>query len=214
MTKPIPVYFFLFDPRLPSIQTIVTKHWRSMAKQDQHLAECFSEPPLTAFRRPKNLRELLIKAKVPSPPNLRPERNIKGMKRCRKGCTACPYVRETKNVKINKKETWQINRKHDCQSFNIIYLIECNIDKCKQRYIGESKRAIQHRLADHRGYIVNNHVDKATGAHFNSPGHSLANMTFTVLEQVKYKDTNYRKEREKYFINKFNTKNTGMNKIN
>ena len=55
-----------------------------MAKQDQHFAECFSEPPFTAFRRPKNLRELFIKSEVPSPPNLRPERNIKGMKRSQK----------------------------------------------------------------------------------------------------------------------------------
>ena len=179
-----------------------------MVSQNQYLADCFPEPPLTAFRRPRNLRELLIKAKVPPPPNQRPVRTIKGMKKCGKGCTACPYIKEGKSVNISKKATWQINRRHDCQSFNIIYMIECNIDHCRQRYIGESKRAIKHRLADHRGYIVNNHVDKATGAHFNSPGHSLANLTCTVLEQVKYKDSCYRKERERYFINKFNTKNT------
>ena len=69
-------------------------------------------------------------------------------------------------------------------------MIECNKNKCKLRYIGESKRAIKHRLADYRGYIVNNHADKATGAHFNSPEHSLANMTCTILEPVKYNDTN------------------------
>ena len=89
-------------------------------------------------------------------------------------------------------------------------MLECNIEKCGQRYIGESKQSIKHRLAEHRGYIVNNRVDKATGAHFNSPGHSLANMTCSVLEQVKFNDTLDRKEREKYFINKFNTKNTGL----
>ena len=92
-------------------------------------------------------------------------------------------------------------------------MLECNIEKCRQRYIGESKRAIKHRLAEHRGYIVNNRVDKATGAHFNSPGHFLANMRCTILEQVKFNDTLYRKEREKYFIHKFNTKNTGLNRI-
>ena len=76
-------------------------------------------------------------------------------------------------------------------------MLECNVEKCRQRYIGESKRVSRHRFAEHRGYIVNNRVDKATGAHFNSPGHSLANMTCTVLEQVKFNDTLYRKEREK-----------------
>ena len=72
-----------------------------MAKKDQHFAECFSEPPFTAFRRPKNLRELFIKAEVPSPPNLRPERNIKGMKRCRK---QCPYVRSSQESQDKQKK--------------------------------------------------------------------------------------------------------------
>ena len=92
-------------------------------------------------------------------------------------------------------------------------MLECNIEKCGQRYIGESKQSIKHRLAEHRGYIVNNRVDKATGAHFNSPGHSLANLTCTVLEQVRYNDTCYIKEIERYFINKLNTKKPRMNKI-
>ena len=38
-------------------------------------------------------------------------------------------------------------------------------------------------LDDYCGY-VNNYVDTATGSHFNQPGHSLADMSVTVLEQV------------------------------
>ena len=60
----------------------------------------------------------------------------------------------------------------------------------------------------------NFHIDQATGAHFNQAGHSLANMKITLLEQVKQNDIAYRKEREHYFINKFNTYHTGMNKQN
>ena len=40
--------------------------------------------------------------------------------------------------------------------------------------IGESKSSLKHQLADHRGYIVNKHVDKAIEAQYNLPGHSLA----------------------------------------
>ena len=76
-----------------------------------------------------------------------------------------------------------------CNNYNIIYLIEFNKDNCKQRYIGESKRPLRHRLAEHRGYIVNRHIDKATGAHFTSPGHSVSNLTVTILEEVKYNDS-------------------------
>ena len=80
-----PLHFIRFDPRLPSMPTIQAKHWRSMVSQDQYLADCFPRPPLTDFRRPNNLRELLVKVKVPPLPNQRPERRIKGMRKCGKG---------------------------------------------------------------------------------------------------------------------------------
>ena len=64
---------------------------------------------------------------------------------------------------------------------------------------------LKFRLAGHRGYITNKVTSKATGAQFNLPGHSLANMKISVIEQPKQRNSSYRKEREKYFINKFNT---------
>ena len=61
-------------------------------------------------------------------------------------------------------------------------MIECSIENCKQRYIGETKRMLKPRMADHRGYVSNGDTSTATGAHFNSPGHSLANMKVTEIE--------------------------------
>ena len=46
----------------------------------------------------------------------------------------------------------------------------------------------------------------------NSPGHSLYAMKVLILEQVKIRSSDYRKEKEKYFINKFNTFHEGMNR--
>ena len=85
-----------------------------------------------------------------------------------------------------------------------VYLIECKKENCKAKYVGETKRTIKDRLADHRGYIKNEKQETTTGEHFNSPGHSLSDLKITVLEVVKKKDDLYRKEREKYFIRKFN----------
>ena len=67
------------------------------------------------------------------------------------------------------------------------------------------------RLSDHRGYINNQVIGATTGDHFNLPGHSLVNMKFTILEQVKKEDESYRKQCEKYFFNKFNTFYGGIN---
>ena len=72
-------------------------------------------------------------------------------------------------------------------------MLECNKDRCQQRSIVKSKQPLKYRLADHPGYIVNQHIDKATGAHYNLPGHSLANLRVTVLEQVKINSDSYRK---------------------
>ena len=37
-----------------------------MVSNDNHLAEVFPKPPLVAFRRNKNIKEMVIKAKVTS----------------------------------------------------------------------------------------------------------------------------------------------------
>ena len=144
------------------------------------------------------------------PMDNRNKRKNPGMKKCGNWCTACPYIKEGKSVKINGQKTWKINRNVNCESTNIVYLIECS--KCSERYIGESYRSLKSRLADHRGYINQDLVDTATGAHFHTPGHNLSHLTITILEQPKNKSDNYRKEREKYLINLFNTYYRGMNK--
>ena len=92
--------------------------------------------------------------------------------------------------------------------YNVICILECQKEKCRQRYIGTTGRHLKVRLADHRGYITNQVTSKATGAHSNLPGHSLADLRVIILEQTKYKSEEYRKEREKHFIRKFNTFNT------
>ena len=89
-------------------------------------------------------------------------------------------------------------------------MLECK--KCGKRYIGETGRLVKARLSDHRGYISNQVIGVATGDHFNLPGHSLADLSITILERVKKNDENYRKEREKYFINKLNTHYKGINR--
>ena len=59
--------------------------------------------------------------------------------------------------------------------------------------------------------MVKNKLTKATGEHFNQEGHKVSDMT--VLEKIFISDPAVRKEREKYFIAKMNTKYKGLNKI-
>ena len=99
------------------------------------------------------------------------------MKRCNKFCSVCPYVSE---VKVIKGDTflWKIRKHVTCESKNVIYMIECNLDRCRKRYIGERENVKNHFL-QHLGYVKNNILTQATGSHFNLPGHDISNMTLT-----------------------------------
>ena len=205
-----PVFVVTFDPRLPSIPRITRKHWRSMVSQDTHLEAVFPEAPLVAFRRQKNIREHIIRAKVAPQKNQREQRMINGMKKCIK-CTVCSYVKEGNQIN-GTNFTWKINKKVSCKDSNIIYLIECNKDRCTKRYIGFSTQVFRERMLQHLGYVRNKVLSKATGQHFDMPGHTKNNMTFTMIEKVRSVDPLYGREREKLHIRKFNTYYGGINR--
>ena len=75
--------------------------------------------------------------------------------------------------------------KFECLFENIVYLIQCEKENCKEnKYIGENSKPMHERQSQHRGYVTINTKD-ATGRHFNRPGHTLANISMTVLGRVK-----------------------------
>ena len=203
-----PVFVVPYDPRLPPLNEITKKHWRSMKKQDPYLSEVFPEPPLIAYKRQKNIKDYMIRAKVAPESITRPKRLITGMKNCGKQCAACPFINKRKFIS-GKSIKWKLNKQMDCNTSNIVYIIEC--DKCNERYIGETKRKMKERLDEHRRDI-RNETKNAIGDHFNLPGHSEANINITSIEKVKSNDTNYRKEREQFFIRLFNTFYKGLNR--
>ena len=204
-----PVFVLSWDPRLPSVSAITQRHWRSMTSQDKLMKDTFPEPPLIAYKRQKNIGDNLIRAKVQTQNNTH-KRIIRGMKKCGQSCHSCPYIQERKNIKQGKY-TWNIPDSLDCNSENLVYLIQCQKQNCKEnRYVGETKHSLHERLNQHRGYVTRKTND-ATGRHFNLPGHKLSDMKITTLEKVKSFDPIYRKEREIYHIRKLNTFYQGMN---
>ena len=183
-----------------------------MITLDPYLSEVFPQPPLVAHKRQKNIRDFVIKAKVPKPNLTKPKRILNGMKRCTKMCPICPYIKETKQMR-DKNFTWKLNTKITCKSYNIVYMIICKKENCRLKYIGESERTLKDRICEHITYIKTRNRTQATGEHFNLPGHSLHDMEVMALEIVQSKDPLYRKERESYLIRKFNTFHQGINKM-
>ena len=142
----------------------------------------------------------------------RPKRNIPGMKKCH-NCAICPFVLESHSAKATATNfKININYSVDCSTRNIIYLLGCR--KCPQQYIGETERTLKERFSEHKGYVNTNNQSKATGVHFNTKGHSVANMEITIIEKIFSQDPMFRKQRERFYIQKFNTRYKGLNRMN
>ena len=78
--------------------------------------------------------------------------------------------------------------------------------------MGETLRSLKDRLVEHRDYVKSIFATQATGQHFNKSGHTLSNMTITILEKVAKFEEAYRQEREKILIRKFNSFYRGINR--
>ena len=109
------------------------------------------------------------------------------MEKCGNNCTACPFIKEAKSLKINGVES-KINKNLNCESFNCIYMIQCLKHNCNMSYIGETRRILKFRLAEHRGYVNTEDLSKATGEHFNAPGLNISDLSIVILEKVRSTD--------------------------
>ena len=67
-------------------------------------------------------------------------------------------------------------------------------------------------MLQHLDAARNKRLKKAIGEHFSCGGHSMSDMTFSIIERLKKHDYRYRKQRESYYIEQWNLKYKGLNK--
>ena len=72
------------------------------------------------------------------------------MKKCGK-CLICNYTKEGKSI-LGRSFTWKIVKSLSCDSFNVVYMIDCQKERCRQRYIGVTQRSFRKRVNGHIGY--------------------------------------------------------------
>ena len=70
-----------------------------------------------------------------------------------------------------------------CRSSNIVYLITCR--RCGQQYVGETGQPLHCRINSHRFDIRQRRTEESPVAeHFNGTGHTLADLTVVVIDQL------------------------------
>ena len=91
------------------------------------------QPPLTAFKTQKNIRDYIIRAKVP--PQIGPctKKRINGQFKCGKYCVIFPFIKK-ENIK-NRQIYIDINSPLKFNTQNIVYMIQQTKERCKQQYI-------------------------------------------------------------------------------
>ena len=64
-TKEILPFVTTYNPAAPNLKKILMKHWY-MIQQQPRLKEIFNQPPIVSYGKEKSLKDILVRAKLPS----------------------------------------------------------------------------------------------------------------------------------------------------
>ena len=201
-TRRIPLVL-TYHPGLPDISAI-TRRFLPILHLNPSMKECCPDPPLIAFRRPKNLRDVLVRAKVPTSdiqqakPTCDPC-SQKGPKKGRKCqlCTSLPSQSHITSSATGRSHQLRLRRPTDCDSKNVVYCITCTRCSTINQYVGQTT-CFRKRMNNHKSNIrLGKEDDRDCSilyAHFKLPGHSVKDLMFTILETCPDETTLLRTE--------------------
>ena len=204
-----------FNRNLPPIQRTINKHWH-LLHTDPTTATAFEEPPVLAYRKNKNLRNLIGQVHISRGTKILPKKSPK-----LKGCVPCLSSNRNKCCRqLTSTKTFKSDRTQE--EFEILHLLNCKSEYClylgyclkcpNHQYVGKSEPVAHHRFNTHR-YDVNRPSGLNFDHHFALPGHSFDHdARFILIEQMKNhhhltKEENRRimEKREDYWIQKLKT---------
>ena len=176
---------FLITTYHPSgriLGSIVNQNW-DMLDKSSSTREVLDWRVVQGFRRPKNIRDILVRALVRNPMDVadKPPKHL--VNKCsRKNCRYCLKLDTSGRITSPiTGRSYNTIRCCSCKTNNIIYCITCKI--CKKQYIGHTKRTLSERMCEHFRYISQHNRTHSVGRHYNSEDHSgLSNVTLHVLQ--------------------------------
>ena len=187
-----------FQPSNLAVEKIISRNFQIL-REDSRTSKIFNKPPLNAFRRAKNLKDLLVRNSLPQ--NL-PHQSPGTFPCNRTVCRTCPHVNSSSAIVTPKGHVY-ITGHFSCITELVVYCLSCT--KCPSIvYIGETGRRLADRFRKHRRDIINGRNDLPVPAHFNQPNHTLEDMKVAVLK-AGLANQEYRKKQEMRLIFKYGT---------
>ena len=174
-----------YIPSFDGLRTQVSKTWDLLDRANS--TRPIHERGLTiGYRRPKNLRDILVKARLP--PEVKPDepdRPPPVQKVCKsKHCRYCPILDKSGKVKAHTTgRTYRSRQNVCCNSNNVIYCITCK--RCGKQYVGQTKNSLKERFKSHFYQIAHDPKKTEVSRHFNQKNHSrLDDVQIHILEFV------------------------------
>jgi peptide-methionine (R)-S-oxide reductase len=201
-----------FNPDCSALKDIVQENW-SLLGRTNTTDTVYNKNPVYGYRRNKNLKDILVHAKiVPEPTSTHTITQRKVDRLCKsKTCRYCPRLDKTGKV-CNSHQSIEFNTKTNitCNSNNLIYCIKCNT--CNMLYVGQTKNAIKDRFKAHF-YSINKpkNSDTTVGCHYSrTDHHGIQDTTIMVLEFITSPPNTasaqrLRDEMEKLWIHRLST---------
>ena len=142
---------------------------------------------IRGFRRCKNLRDILVRAKIMPSNNMGENEPMRANNhKCKRpNCIYCEKLDHSGSIKSKVTDRKYITRTNiTCRCTNLIYCIECI--SCGKHYIGQTKRRLMDRLMEHYRNIRQDRGTHIVGRHFNKPGHKgLNDLNIYVLDFIR-----------------------------
>ena len=185
-----------YHPSFSRLREILAKIHLLLTPNQEH-RDVFSNIPIIGFRNGRNLKSILVRAKIPVP------RSGEGscVKCLKRNCGVCKYIKTTSEFSDkDSKNTYQIKLGPlNCSSSMLVYLIQCKT--CKLQYVGSTTTAFRLRFNNYKSHNKKFNL-KQSGvpqesfhAHFNTIGHNgKEDWEVTLIDQAQTLASVRRKE--------------------
>ena len=187
-----------YHPSYRAVLDITSDNW-VMLDNSSSTRPLLQVPVVRGFRRPKNLRDLLVCAKLTTPDTGNYQRNAPKRDRCQRlKCNYCSILNKSGRIICPLNQRSYVTRFNiSCCSNNLIYCLLCKA--CSKIYVGQTKRSLRERICEHLTSIRKRKTHLVVGRHYNTGGHQgTPDVTVYILDFVRTPPAaeNSRKRRE------------------
>ena len=189
-----------YHPGLPNIGGIL-KELHPLLSLSNRCKQAIHDLPMMVIRRPKSLKDYLVHAKLR--PLDQDFLGTRGTHKCgSRRCDVCNYlIVGDRFSSLTTGTSYTINRGFDCNSRNVVYLINCKA--CGFQYVGSTTTKFRLRFNNHKSRLrahsrmltVDKESDDLVYRHFYGLGHhGLSDVRIQLIDKVNDKDDLLAKE--------------------